>query len=337
MEITVEELQKQLRNSIVNYEQTVQALISFAAFCTYQGENRRDHSGCGLGRSMDPQEGDTLTPDLVAQKSLDYGIVAEMKRSLNRDQNHWIKYVEQINKYCNELTGWWTRSFGIAQSDGVLLLHNTVSRPFLFYIRQKIASGEIELKENASLVEFSLSQESRLYYLFRLEFGQLSDDELNNKLSVGASILFDEILHSFPSVRFYDCAPPFLYIMEQLWQNVLAARKADSVFDDNKKVYKIHVTVEEITDELQRGYGSGAFAEDNRSRTFPRTSSVRSAMDRLVDYRLAEKNEQGGYIVFFKKFKKEVRMEFINREIKMLNKAKSSRNHKQLEIEIPSE
>ncbi|MEK6303015.1 MAG: hypothetical protein AABO41_20070 [Acidobacteriota bacterium] len=83
---TKDERWKTLLNEVVDYEQTVSALLAFAALVVHDGNSLRQDAEFGFGRRMtrvrdDGRETD-VTPDLVAQKSLSYGIVAEAKKSL---------------------------------------------------------------------------------------------------------------------------------------------------------------------------------------------------------------------------------------------------------------
>lgn len=93
MSISENELRR-LRNEITDYEQTVDAIITFAALVVHDGNSRRKGSSFGVGRRMDTSSTNSIrpnkkvTPDLVAQRSSDYGIVAEVKKSLPRDTDH---------------------------------------------------------------------------------------------------------------------------------------------------------------------------------------------------------------------------------------------------------
>ena len=90
-----EELLRAVRDEINDYEQTVNAILSFAAFVVHDGKSQRPGSEFGIGRRMTTSADNSIspssdiTPDLVAQKSQEYGIVAEAKKTLDQNQSNW--------------------------------------------------------------------------------------------------------------------------------------------------------------------------------------------------------------------------------------------------------
>ena len=97
-----ENLSKALFNEIVDYEQTVKAILAFAAFVTHDGEKQLPEAEFGIGRRMETSSGNPVnpesevTPDVVCQKTLEYGIVAEVKKSLPQDREYWHRYYNQL-------------------------------------------------------------------------------------------------------------------------------------------------------------------------------------------------------------------------------------------------
>lgn len=307
---------KQLFNETVNYEQTVRALIAFAALVVHDGRERRPDGEFGLGRRM-TRAIDSLevTPDLVAQKSTSYGIAAEAKRTLGREQNHWIKCVLQASKYRVPLQGWFTPDAGVAKHDAVVLVHQTRARQLARYLEQQVRDGKLE-DPGVSLVEFNESVEATVYYFFRLERGGIADVELHQVLDTGRDVPINDVLQSFANVRYYDSRPPMPLLLSYLWTDYFPSFLSFAEFDEKTKTRRIRVNVQSVTQELQVANGSAALKRDARSVEFPKFSWVQDAFVRLRKFGLAKPvdGQSGDYDVYYKAFKGDVRQRFCDLE-----------------------
>lgn len=282
-----------LINEVVDYEQTVSALLAFAALVAHDGKSRRQHAEFGFGRRMTKvqQNGPTteVTPDLVAQKSLSYGVVAEAKKSLPRDTTQWLERVRQLRSYDHEFLGWWTESETIANSDTVMLIHQSRSREFASLLEAQQRENPDSVGPRTSVVEFNESTETVIYYFFRREFGTISDVGLAGLLENGKQVPLDDVVQSFSNIRYYDAKPPLVHLLNQLWTDYFPSLLTGSQYDERIKANRIEVSVSETAQELQAAYGSGAGAlrRDQRSALFPKPSWVAEAFDWLVSHRLA--------------------------------------------------
>ncbi len=227
-----------------------------------------------------------VTPDCVAQKDTNYGVVAEIKKDLPRDKERWLKAIEQLQKYDDRLLGWWTSNGFINQTDPALLIHISRSRDFSRYMEQLIRDKLIPLPAGV-LVEFSRSDDRQPYIFFRVEWGALRDEELAARLASGMMVPMDAVLQSYPNVRFYDARPPMEDLMKTLWLDSFASRFDPSAIDSSLGYAPIHVTVTELAHELQSGYGSGMLHADERSTTFPQEKWIRDALKMFVNVKLA--------------------------------------------------
>jgi hypothetical protein len=61
-----------------------------------------------------------VTPDCVLQFGRTHGLVAEAKLGLPKDSGGWDKDIAQLEKYDDDLSGWWT-------SDEKLPMHDLVA------------------------------------------------------------------------------------------------------------------------------------------------------------------------------------------------------------------
>lgn len=309
-----------LHNSIEDYQQTVRAILAFSAFVIHDGQRFRQDSGFGLGRRMKTSDenrvspSSTITPDLVAQKTHDYGIVVEVKKSMTRDRERWENTLVQLRKYDDELVGWWTDDERIHHSDTALLIHYSRSRKFVKYLQEKVAENPECFGPNSSVIEFVSSREASTYFAFRLEYGGINDAELQERLEDSVQVPLDKVLRTFPNVSFYDHEPPLPLLLTILWMDVLSSSVSDETYDEKISAHRINVNVEELTKELQKAYGSGArfLNSDSRSVEFPKTSWVRKALDTLCSNKLAQRNPdvEGEYHVFYRGFKKDVQVKF---------------------------
>jgi hypothetical protein len=322
------ENQKKIRNAIEDYEQTVNALLAFTAFIVHDGIKFRPESNFGFGRRMatskvnSSQPNKEVTPDLVAQKSLKYGIVAEAKKSLSRDTDQWKRHIDQLRKYDDELTGWWTPDEKIQQADTLMLIHQSRSRQFARYINKSMQDDPKSVGSNTGVVEFNRADEASPYYFFRGEHGSLRDYELKTKLDDGIQIPLAKVIESFPNIRYYDAPPHLVIILEHLWTEFFPSMLEKGIFDERIRATRINVSVDEITHEMQQAYGSGALSQDSRSSEFPSKKRIREAFDRLVRFKLATPPTRGddGYVVFYRNLRGDVRERFINMEVNLLAK-----------------
>lgn len=310
------------RNEVEDYQQTVKALLAFAAFVVHDGTEERPDAHFGLGRRMTCSEsnavaeaGDEITPDLVAQKSKSFGVVVEAKKSLSRNQRFWHRHVEQLHKYDDQLTGWWTSDKRVPEHAAVLLIHQSRSRRFIRFLHDMLEEEPAVIGPRSLIVEFNHSAETASYYFFRAEHGEIRSEELRPQLRDGVQIPLDKVLSTYPNLRYCDAEPPVELLLTDLWTDVFPAMAADAEKDEDLGAFRLRVSVAAVTEELQKAYGSAALEGDRRSAEFPRQTWIRKALDRLVTHRsaLPPEGESDEYEVHYRT----VRGDVLDRMIKM--------------------
>lgn len=319
---TKEERSRAARNEVENYKQSVNALLAFAAFVTHEGESRRSDAEFGFGRRMTTsihnrvKPSAEVNPDLVAQKSIQYGIVAEAKKSLGQDSSNWTDHVERLYKYDDTLDGWWTSNGTIGQSDTIMLIHQSRGRPFARFLEQQKVDDPDSVGPTTCVVEFNQSDETVTYFFFRSEFGTIHDTELGSDLEVGVSIPLDKIRQTFPSVRYYDAKPPMPLMLMHLWTDVFSSLLQSGKYNEKTKSTHILASILEVTGELQKAFGSGALTKDSRSVEFPRQKWVREAFERFVQHGLAipDPDDRDKYTILYRAFRDDVLDRFIKLE-----------------------
>lgn len=297
-----------VRDDANDYAETVWTLIGFAAFVCHDGRAHRDGSAFGFGRRMSTSSGNAVqpnsqvTPDCVAQKSGDYGVVAEVKKAFPLERSYWGETLTQLRKYDDELRGWWTEGEAVSASDAVLLAHNTRSRALVRFIEERVEEDEAAAGRNTAVVEFTKQDERTNYVFFRLEWGRIRDAELLTKLEEGIAVPMKRVLTSFPSVKYYDAEPPVEELIKNLWIDSFP-----SMFDASDPNRPLPVVVSDLTEELQRAYGSQRLRQDERSSEFPKVLWVRRALDTLVSLGLATNSgDSERYLVNYRVFPADV-------------------------------
>lgn len=305
-------------DDFINYQQTVNALLAFAALVVHDGRSRRANACFGLGRRMTTSKvnpiapNQNVTPDLVAQKSLGYGVVAEAKRSLPKDQARWTSILEQLRKYDDTLTGWWAKHGRVAKANAILLLHQSRSRPFVKFTESAVKDDAQVFGPSSSIVEFGESQEQKSFYHFRLEHGRIDDEEISGRLEVGVQVPIERVLKTFSHVQYYDDNPPLLLVLVNLWMDYFPSLMQKESFDAEEKVWRIEVSLSNTVSEIQRAHGSGALASDERSCRFPRKEVIRQAFTWLETHKMASRiaNKKDSYVIFYRKLRRDVKEHF---------------------------
>jgi hypothetical protein len=322
------------------YLDTVNAIISLAAITMHDGRGFVPNSRFGIGRRMTTsdrnkvQPSTDVTPDVVIQKFEDYGVVAEVKRSMCDDLTRWNDVVMQLVKYDDELKGWWTSDESVVKTNVLLLLHQSRSRKFLEYYRAVVSEERPDpVSDSICIVEFNQSNESQQYYHLRLEHGRIDDEELSRKLQYGVQVPLERVKSSFPNLQYYDSKPPLAFLLAKLWLLSFPSYLSRRVDNPKLGTKTIPLDVTEVTTEMQRSYGSGALEQDERSAEFPRESWIREAFEALVrlGYAYPEDQERQKYSVAFRPIKNDVITHFAERLSKGLQR-ETMKSDSQMEL-----
>ncbi len=322
-----------VRRKIEDYRTTIQALQSFISVTNWDGEanQHRPDAHASFGRRMtrnsdeDGAAPNNVTPDAVVQRSLLLGYVVEAKKSLpaNDDRpnvDRWRKIIDQLQKYDDELIGWWTQSEIIPTSNVVLLIHQTRLADFRAYLEELVRAGEVTFRHPISLVEFSRSYEVKEFIFLRKEWGQIEDRDVSRTLISGVSIPIEKLVSSYGEKKFYDTKPMVVeHTMIILWQDLFTAMRVGVDYSDQDKAWLLDVRVHELTLELQKLYGS--HGHQDREVEYPKLDWVREALDTFVSIKLARRiNDNGNYTILFKHIKSDLHEKFASHRKKSQKK-----------------
>ncbi|SRR6266436_705470 len=259
---------KKLREEIDNYSETVWATVALSHECKWNESTKIvDNSvQVGLGRPMTRPDKKEVTPDIVIQRRQDQGTVAEIKHTFppSSEIERRNEIFEQLKNYDVDLLGWWTDSKRIENHDLVLLTHLSHATHAVDFLTRDLAGTQNgTFIRNLAIIGYYRSEQDQLYFTLKKEYGSLLDPKLSEKLRLSVPIAVRHLIMA-RQVRFYDSPPPIPYTLRLLWEQVFPDL-AQGIERDKKKGYTpIPVTVETLTQTLQKFFGYEADATGNR-------------------------------------------------------------------------
>lgn len=286
-----------------NYKHTVWALLAFANHSRWDFERNEIYpdSQYSLGRRMTTakdSKDNIVTPDLVVQRTSQYGLVCEAKKSLPSNREFWEDTLEQLLKYDTITEGWFNTSQQIDNYDIIFMTDISRSVDFGDFFEK----SDKKQAHKIAIVGFEPTTETRgTFITLKKERGALTDTTLNDSLRRVTKVSFSKIEITIGKIKFYDSEPPVVYTTRIFWENICGARKSADTWSKDKKAHILQMTVEDVTDELQEFFGQPSRGE--REQEIPNQKWVRKTLDFLVDVRYAEKIEEGQYTVFWKEIR----------------------------------
>jgi hypothetical protein len=304
---------------IGDYERTVQALCAFVMVAIRDRGGFAKGSSYSLGRRMHTSAGNrvapsqTVTPDAVVQRSTVLGYVVEAKATLPPNEAYWEDSATQLHKYDDRLAGWWSEDGYVQSTDVICLCGAPFAARFADYVERDQSQRGWSFQCNCCFVEFSqTSRWSECVYLKR-ERGKVADPRVGQAIREGAEVGIEDLVATFNGAAFYDGDPPVEYVMQILWQHVFTHRKPAEERDEQLGYWPIAVTAGELTEYLQRMYGSPGQAP-NEVR-FPRKTWVTLALDGFAQIGLATHDGGDSYTIGFRQLKGELVARFARRRL----------------------
>ena len=172
----------------------------------------------------------------------------------------------------------------------------------------------VRFSPNVSLIEFSKSDNANPFYFLRLNWGQILDTELADRLKYGEKIPIIKVVATYGTKKFYDTEPPTVeFTMATIWQDIFTPDGVSGVYDRRLGGTPIYVNLDHLTLELQRLFGQTG--DSPRDVEFPHKDWIRKAMDEFINIGLArslDDNPEGyDYLVIFRQIKKELLEYFV--------------------------
>jgi hypothetical protein len=138
------------------------AVLALVNECRWNPQERelRTDVNYEIGRrmttsSLNPISPDTVvTPDCVVQLGATYGLVAEAKAGLSKDDETWDQHMKQLQKYDDDLTGWWTSNGALDLHDIVALVPLARAVRFADRLERGTNEGQWKFKRKLAVVGF---------------------------------------------------------------------------------------------------------------------------------------------------------------------------------------
>jgi len=299
-----------MKEALDDYSQALYAVLAFVNEVRWDSEKRelRDLP-FEIGRRFTTSNENKIapatpvTPDCAIQCRQDDGIVAEAKLGLPQNKDFWDQDVRQLQKYDDDLTGWWTKTERLQSHDLVALVPFLRAVDFAEHIATGEAEGKWTFQRRIATVGFQrLSGPKTWVQIMRLG-GSFSDHRLDERLRKPCQINWQLLLEKYGDRKFLDHPPRLPITLQIMWDDLFiqyAGKKcAESEGPENRRVVELDVTVAQVTQDLQTFYGFSSSGP--RSPEIPRAKWIKDALDALVDFKMAEERGDGKYLIRYKR------------------------------------
>lgn len=264
------------------YDEKKRTLIDTVYFCP--------------GRRMQTSEDNSVspniivTPDVVIRANKEYGVVAEVKTGLDRDQQHWERTLEQIKKYDDTLIGWKLNSepeeINI-NHDIIIMIPYFLKAKFKQYIEDKISNGELKTTRNFAAVSYTREDRQQQFFTLEKFLGNISDPSVDFDLSQILQMPMKRVIPNY-DMSFCDYDPPTPYTMSQIWSHISTYKKLGYV--EKKKNEYISFTKEQILNDL-RNLNTSEWPNDDKCPQIPKMEWITSALNELTEMNFLEFNK----------------------------------------------
>jgi hypothetical protein len=296
---------KRLREEVDTYTEGIYATLAFINKAQWNESKRRLDASIpyGVGRrftaSKDNRiaaEGTEVTPDCAVQMTPTYGVVAEAKPGVTRLLPAWEERIRQLQKYDDDLQGWWTPSEKCAAHDIVVLVPMTRTYDFIQVLNERIGSGDATFTRPLCVVGFFKNTGAEhTYFTLKTEFGSVTDPAFDTRLRRAQPINWSPLISSSGDRKFMDSEPPLPYTLWILWDMILPVRAAGRPPEPKQTWIAVDVSVADLTADVQRFYGFPSSGP--RSVEIPRQKWIRKALDAIVVFGMCERTSDTTYRV----------------------------------------
>jgi hypothetical protein len=296
-----------LREICDTYTDGVFAVLALINECRWDPSTRtlKEEVKYEIGRRMTTSASNrvsrenVVTPDCVIQMCDSNGLVAEAKLGLPRNDQTWDEHIKQLEKYDDDLTGWWTNDERLAVHDLIALVPLSRAVRFADHLEKGVSDGKWKFDRKIAVVGSFKTSGVKDFLSLKKERGDLSTAGLNERLREGKQVEMVLLILKYEDRKFVDHMPPLPYLLQILWDHLFTRYAGEHSEDGVSASHTIEVSVERVTRDLQDyfGFKSGG----SRSPEIPRSRWVRKALDTLALSRLATKVKEGEYIVRYKR------------------------------------
>lgn len=241
----------------------------------------------------------TVTPDCVLQFDRASGLVAETKLSLPKSEQTWDRDIQQLEKYDDDLAGWWTPDERISTHDLVALVPLARAVRFADRIEAGTKEGKWRFARKIAVVGFFKTSGIKDFLSLKKERGSVSRSDLDERLRESRQVDIALLLTHYRDRKLVDHMPPLPYLLQIMWDHLFTRYAGDISPDGPKGRLTLPVSVEGVTLDLQDYFGSKSGGA--RSPGIPPSQWVKKALDALVAFKLAAPSGEGQYVVTYKR------------------------------------
>jgi len=297
-------LEKQSRNTINNYEDTIRAIIGFINIYhldnafeprldvkAFQGRRLAPwHAPDALQSS--PNE-DDVTPDIGITIGNTTGILGEVKKNFPKHENGRAERIlTQLQRYDRHLRGWPIDGEQVDTHVIVLLTDISTSAIARQYF-DAVTDTTKPFQRPFSIVEFGELREAEEFFLLRSVPGYPLELGDGYRLNEGIKIPMNVFISEYSTTKLYDAEPPVEYLAYLIWVHVVMQHASeDKKFENlrSKSRLPVILTLQDILDELEQGFTFSWLHVNHPERQpqVPRLSWVRRACEFIVEIGDAE-------------------------------------------------
>jgi hypothetical protein len=240
-----------------------------------------------------------VTPDLVLQRN-DAGVVAEITYSLANDTAHWRQKLEQVVKYDDPLTGWWSKDEKLAQHDIAFLVPQSRAVRVGDILKEEAGNkdGTIKLKYRTAVVGFNRTSGAKEFMTLMKIFGDLTDADLSERLRHSINVPTDVLIVVYGDRKFFDFEPPMAYLLQIMWDQLFPTYLTEFPLVESQRYTPLTVTVDRVAQDMQNNYGFSV--EDQRCSEIPQRTWIKKALELLVLFNLASRAGDNTYTIKYK-------------------------------------
>ncbi len=303
---------KTIENSIDDYNNTIHAIVGFINFYRYDTEKKEYKEDIKVFQGRKLNISDTpdkfLTPDIGILLPTNCGVIGEVKNNFPKDKSYWLKNFTQLMSYDNDLIGWTSVDEKIRTHDIVLLLHHSRSREVLNYFLNN-KGKEINFIKPFIIIEYTRSDQRQAYIFFRKEYGNLSDNNINELLEKGEQVPMWVFLKEYSTIKIYDSEPELAFMLHLIWTYVVSMKASDNprfkTLAKNQKI-EVKIKIDEVMTELYEGYSFYRFHRENLERQpkIPKLEWIKRACEKFISLNEAkwDDNSKQSVTFYFKKY-----------------------------------
>lgn len=298
---------QEVREVCDTYTDGVFAVLALVNESRWDPEARklRDNVNYEMGRRMTTSSlnrvspSNVVTPDCVVQFEEVHGLVAEAKLGLPKDDEIWDGHIKQLEKYDDDLTGWWTKDQELSAHDLVALVPLARAVKFADRLERGRSDGKWTFNRKIAVIGFFKTSGVKDFLSLKKERGSLSLSDLDERLRESRQVEIALLISKYDDRKFVDHMPPLPYILQIMWDHLFTRYAADNSDVGSGAVVTVEVSVDQVTKDLQDYFGFKS--NGPRSPEIPRSGWVRKALDTLVLSKLASKRKEGEYVVTYKR------------------------------------